>query len=276
MKSIFYSILLTGLMLCSVVKAENADYSRDEAYRGPHSAVVSQDQKFLYVTEFDAAKIAQIDTESCAVVKEIPVSATPTWAVLWQNDSKLLVTFAPQGKVACIDIASGNEEWSVPVGYCPEGIVIHPNQKIAYVANRFSTDVSVVDLEAKKEIKRVKTLREPISVDITPDGKTLYITNYLPLDPSDGYDVAAEVTWMDTETFETGQIRLLNGCVSLHEVSVSKDGKYAFVTNNLARYQMPTTQLERGWMNTNAVAILDAQAKKLINVVLLDDIDLGA
>lgn len=276
MKSIFYSILLTGLILCSVAKAENADYSRDEAYRGPHSAVVSQDQKFLYVTEFDAAKIAQIDTESCAVVKEIPVSATPTWAVLWQNDSKLLVTFAPESKLACIDIASGNEEWSIPVGYCPEGIVIHPNQKIAYVANRFSTDVSVVDLDAKQEIKRVKMLREPISVDITPDGKTLYVTNYLPLDPSDGYDVAAEVTWMDTETFETGQIRLLNGCVSLHEVSVSKDGKYAFVTNNLARYQMPTTQLERGWMNTNAVAIIDAQAKKLINVILLDDIDLGA
>ena len=71
MKSIFYPILLAGLILCSVAKAENADYSRDEAYRGPHSAVVSQDQKFLYVTEFDAAKIAQIDTESCAVVKEI-------------------------------------------------------------------------------------------------------------------------------------------------------------------------------------------------------------
>lgn len=276
MKSIFYSTLLACVALCSVLMAENADYSRDAAYRGPHSTAVSKDQKFIYLVEFDAAKISQIDTASTRVVKEISVSDTPTWAVLWQNDTKLLVTTAPQGTVRCIDIAGGNEEWSIPVGYCPEGIVVHPNGKIAYVANRFSTDVSVLDLEAKKEIRRVKALHEPMSVDITPDGKTLYITNYLPIDPADGYDVAAEVTWMDTETYETGQIRLLNGCVSLHEISVSADGKYAFVTNNLARYQMPTTQLERGWMNTNAVAIIDAQARKLINVVLLDDIDLGA
>ena len=44
----------------------------------------------------------------------------------------------------------------------------------------------------------------------------------------------------------------------------------------LSRYQMPTTQLERGWMNTNAMSVIDVAAKKLLNTVLLDDIDLGA
>ena len=44
----------------------------------------------------------------------------------------------------------------------------------------------------------------------------------------------------------------------------------------LSRYQMPTTQLERGWMNTNALSVIDVAAKKLLNTVLLDDIDLGA
>ncbi len=277
MKSIFYPILLVScLTLCTFVQAENADYSRDEAYKGPHSTAVSADQKLLYLVQFDAAKIAQIDTNDGKVLKELTIPETPTWAVLWQNDAKLLVTTAPQGKVHCVDIASGNIDWTIPVGYCPESIVVHPNGKIAYTANRFSTDVSVIDLEAKKELKRVPMLHEPISVDVTPDGKTIFVSNYLPIDPADGYDVAAEVTWMDTETFETGQIRLLNGCVSLHELSISDDGKYAFVTNNLARYQMPTTQLERGWMNTNAVAIIDVPGRKLINVVLLDDIDLGA
>jgi hypothetical protein len=37
---------------------------------------------------------------------------------------------------------------------------------------------------------------------------------------------------------------------------------------------MPTTQLERGWMNTNALTILDLAGKKLLNTVLLDDVDL--
>ena len=274
---ISFACLLMCVLAVSFVHAENADYSRDTAYKGPHSSVASKDQNFVFVVEFDAAKIIQIKTDDYTIVKEFDVPATPTWCILYQNDSKLLVTSAqPAGVVTCIDIASGNKEWSIPVGYCPESIALHPNGKIAYVANRFSTDVSVLDLETKTEIKRIPTLREPISLAVTPDGKTVYVANYLPLDPADGYDVAAEVTWIDTATYETGNIRLLNGCVSLHEVSISADGKYAFVTNNLARYQMPTTQLERGWMNTNAVAILDAANRKLINVVLLDDIDLGA
>ncbi len=39
---------------------------------------------------------------------------------------------------------------------------------------------------------------------------------------------------------------------------------------------MPTTQLDRGWMNTNALTIIDARAKRPLNTVLLDDVDLGA
>ncbi|MDO4570704.1 MAG: cell surface protein [Planctomycetia bacterium] len=278
MKRTLISAVFPLILLCmSVASAENADYSRTPGYVGPHSAIASKDQNSIFVIAFDGAKIIQIDTNTEKVVRELDAIPTPTSCALWRDDSKLLVTSAqPHGVVACVDLASGKTDWTIPVGYCPESIVVHPNGKMAYVANRFSTDVSVLDLEAQKEIKRIPTLREPISVDITPDGKTVYVANFIPIDRADGYDVAAEVTWIDTETYESDNIRLLNGCVALHEVSVSADGKYAFVTNNLARYQMPTTQLERGWMNTNAVAILDAENRKLINVVLLDDIDLGA
>jgi hypothetical protein len=38
---------------------------------------------------------------------------------------------------------------------------------------------------------------------------------------------------------------------------VSPDGRFAYVTHTLGRYQLPTTQLERGWMNTNALSIID-------------------
>lgn len=270
-------LLMVFLGMGSWLYSENADYSRDTNYKGPHSAVASSDGKYVYVVEFDASKVLRIDTATAAVVKEYDVTPTPTWVVLNKAGTKMFVTSAkPAGQLACVDVESGNTDWTVPVGYCPEGVVLLPNEKEAYVANRFSTDVSVVDLEQKKEVQRIPVLREPISLDVTPDGKTVYVANYLPIDPADGYDVAAEVTWIDTASRKTGNIRLLNGCVSLHEVKVSADGKLAFVTNNLARYQMPTTQLERGWMNTNAVAILDAVNRKLINVVLLDDVTLGA
>ena len=44
----------------------------------------------------------------------------------------------------------------------------------------------------------------------------------------------------------------------------------------LAHYQLPTTQLERGWMNANAVTVIDAAKPETIATVLLDDVELGA
>ena len=44
----------------------------------------------------------------------------------------------------------------------------------------------------------------------------------------------------------------------------------------LSHFQLPATQLERGWVNTNAMSIIDAPARRLLNTVLLDDVDLGA
>ena len=254
-----------------------ADYTRDPKYKGPSGITASKDGKFLYLVERDAAKIAQIDAEALKVLKEFDVPEMPTWVEPNADGSKLFVSSAdPWGKLSCVDVASGKVEYSIPVGHGSESVALHPNGKTAYVANRFTNDISVVDLEQKKEIKRVPAKREPCSIAITPDGKTVFASNFIPIDRADGVDVAGEVTWVDTETLEVGHIRLPNGAVSLHEVVVSRDGKYAFVTNDLARYQMPTTQVERGWMNTNAVAVLDVANRKLINEVLLDDVDLGA
>ena len=39
---------------------------------------------------------------------------------------------------------------------------------------------------------------------------------------------------------------------------------------------MPTSQLDRGWINTNAMSVIDVENKKLFNTVLLDEVDKGA
>ena len=43
----------------------------------------------------------------------------------------------------------------------------------------------------------------------------------------------------------------------------------------MARYQVPTTQIEKGWINTNAVSIIRVSDQKLLHTVLLDDLDRG-
>ncbi|MCX5770545.1 MAG: c-type cytochrome, partial [Candidatus Hydrogenedentes bacterium] len=93
----------------------------------------------------------------------------------------------------------------------------------------------------------------------------------------DGDYVAAQVSIIDTASRSVfASVRLPNGSTGLRGVCVSPDGAFAYVTHILGRYQLPTTQLERGWMNTNALSVIDVKAGTLVNTLLLDDVDLGA
>jgi len=252
-------------------------YSEPGKYLGPAQVVAAKDGAPLFVLCLDSKQIAVVEAAGGKVARTINLPSDPTGMALSPDGARLYVTFAgPQGTVGVVEVASGKVSATIPVGHTPGAPVVCPAGKRLYVCNRFNHNVSVIDVEAKKELGRVPASREPIAAAVTPDGKSLFVANLLPTDRSDSYDVACAVTVIDTAAQKASTIRLLNGSVGLHGICISPDGKYAYVAHILARYQMPTTQLERGWMNTNALSILDVAAKKLVNTVLLDDVDLGA
>ena len=262
------------LGLCMMVAGPAAAQSGQ--YLGPCDVVASKDGKSLFVLNADAAQIAVVDIAGAKVTRTIELPASPTGVALSPDGATMYVTCAvPEGTVNVIDAASGKVKETIPVRHGATGPTVSPDGKRLYVCNRFAGNVALIDLEAKK-VTLVPAVREPIRSAVTPDGKLLFVTNHLPLDPSDGYDVAAFVTVVNTADNSTSGIRLPNGSGSVRGVCFSPDGKYAYVAHILSRYQMPTTQLERGWMNTNALSLIDVAEKKLVNTVLLDDIDLGA
>ena len=69
---------------------------------------------------------------------------------------------------------------------------------------------------------------------------------------------------------------LPNGATDAKSVAVDKNQTYAYVTHLIARYQLPTNQLDRGWMATNTLSIIDLKARKLLTSVLLDTPQKGA
>lgn len=246
-------------------------------YLGPLAVVASNDGKSLYIANVDAGQVAVFDVAGAKVSRSIAMPAEPTGLTLSPDGARLYVTCAaPKSTVCVVDVASGKVETSIPAGHTAIGPAITPDGTRLYVCNRFDHDVSVIDVEAKKEITRVPVIREPFAAAAAPDGKSVFVINHLPLDVADGYDVAAEVTAIDVKSSKARHIRLPNGSSGMRGICVSPDGKYVYAVHILARYQMPTTQLERGWMNTNALSIIDAESKKLINTVLLDDVDQGA
>jgi len=245
-------------------------------FLGPIDVVASHDGRTLFAACADGKGIAVVDVAAGKVSKSLAMPAQPTGLVLSPDGTTLYVTCAsPEGRVCSVDVVSGKLVQTFPVGHGAVGPAISPDGKTLYVCNRFNNNVAVVDLKSR-EIALIPTLREPLAAAVTPDGRLVYVINHLPIDRGDEYDVAAEITVIDTATNRTETIRLPNGSTAVRGICISPDGKYVYVTHLLSRYQMPTTQLERGWMNTNSLTIIDARQKKRINTVLLDDIDLGA
>lgn len=250
---------------------------RADGYKGPIELIPSSDSQFLYVLNRDAKEIAVVHLGDQKVVKTISLPLTPNSMSLSPEGKTLYVGAGEyQGKILIVDPAGGKVTGEIPSGHTPCGLVISPDGKTVFACLRFETCVAQYDVASKKEQRRFPALHEPINSVMTKDGKKIYVANFLPHDPSDGADVAAEITAIDLTSGKTKNIRLPNGSSSMHGIFLSPDGKYVYTTAILARYQLPTSQLERGWMNTNGFSIIDAAKSEFVNTVLLDDVDLGA
>ena len=267
---VFLSLIALIFVSASAVQQDN--------FLSPQALIWSGNKNVLYVALGSTKQVAIFDIESTKVVETIDVPAEPTGLRLSADEAYLYVTCAaPKGCLCVIDTVAKVTVKQIPVGNSPRSPVRSPDGNMLYVCNRFSNDISVISLKEDKQITRINVLREPYAADITPDGKWLYVGHHLPDGPADIEFVACKVLVIDTKTMKVdAAISLPNGGTGLRDVNVSPDGQYVYVTHILARYKVPTSQLEKGWMNTNALSIIDAKKKELIETVLLDDVDNGA
>ncbi len=246
-------------------------------YLSPHTLVAGKGN-ILYVAAGTTEKLILFDATAEKVVGVIPLLCLPSGMVLSPNGLRLYVTAdSPMGEVYVVDTATRQANLLAKVGHTPNAPVVSPDGKTLYICNRFHNDVSVVDVASGSTRRRVPVLREPVAAAVTPDGAMLVVANHLPVGRSDQDYVAATVSVFDTRG-ETAPviIGLPNGSTALQGLCLSPDGAYAYITHILGRYQLFTGQLERGWVNTNALSIIDLKNRQWLNTVPLDGVDLGA
>ena len=265
---------IAGIYTCGA----SAKTASSEGRLSPLAVVAEKEGKNLYVAQFTGKSVAVFDIAAEKITKTISLPCSPTGLAISADGSRLYATgSSPNGKVYVIDVKKAKVIRRIKVGHTPGAPVLGSDGVTLYVCNQFNNNVSVINLRSGKQVAKIPLIREPIAAAITPDGKLLYVANQLPAGSSDKDYTAAAVSVIDTASNKvSAMIQLPNGSMGLKGICISPDGKHVYVTHILARYQLPTTQLERGWMNTNALSVIDAPGKKLINTVLLDDVDLGA
>lgn len=86
----------------------------------------------------------------------------------------------------------------------------------------------------------------------------MFVTNFLPAQRADLDYVAACVSVIEMDGFtKVKDIQLANGSNALRGICITPDGKYIYVSHNLGRFTVPTSQLQQGWMNTSAFSVID-------------------
>jgi len=255
--------------------------SAEQSYLSPSDVVISKDGSTLYLACATGDRIQRFDIETETVVSQFKVEGVRAIA-LSPDESRIFAACGEfKGKLLEIDAKSGKVMRSTSVGHTPVSPVISVDGKTVFFCNRFSradqSDVFAFDTTSGKIRASAKAIREPITMTLSKDGKFLWVVNHLPLMEANLEHVFASLNVYSTADLKpVAKLDMPPGSFAIRNSALSHDGRTLFVSHTIGRFTVPTTHLDRGWINTSAVSIFDAIEQRYINTVLLDDTMRGA
>lgn len=264
-------IFLTACFVCyfaSMALADNPPFFTTD--------IKQNDKGELLLTE-KGTKRVDVFSEDGKLQRSYPMAEVPT-GILVDGDKAYVTTFENGvGKLQTLSLTSGEVTGSVVTGSGACYPMFSQDKKLVYVCNQFSATVTEVDPAAQKVLRTVKVLREPKSAVFSKDGKYLYVANFLPSQRADVDYVAACVSVIEMDGFtKVKDIKLANGSNALRGICITPDGKNVYVSHNLGRFAVPTSQLQQGWMNTSAFSVIDTEKQEFVGAVVVDEPERGA
>jgi YVTN family beta-propeller protein len=152
--------------------------------------------------------------------------------------AKAYVANFKDNTVSVIDTENRKVIATIPVAAGPHGMAMTRDGATVYVSGDGTSSIDIIDTAVDKVVKTINVGKAPNGIALTPDNKLLLVTVY---DEN-------RVVFVDTAT------RTLTGAVTVpkpHTVSISPDGKFAYVTVQepshfaLALIDLPTRSVVR-------------------------------
>ncbi|MEX2187389.1 MAG: beta-propeller fold lactonase family protein [Pirellulales bacterium] len=249
------------------------------AYHSPCSVVVSPDGKTIFAADSTAGSVIVVDAATSQPRTSIKLNGRPQHLALSADGRSLFVAEYDAGTVAVVNVADDTVSARVAVGRWPAALALAEKSGRLFVASQDDHTIAVIDTAASPPqcIARIPVIREPVALAVTADERRVVVANLLPNGVGTNPKLAAEVTIIDAEKQSVaGHVKLPPGSACVRGVCVSPDGKWAYVVHGLGRFNLPITQLERGWVNTFALSVIDIGQCSRVATMLLDDLTQGA
>ncbi len=249
-------------------------YTTDDTYYSPFDTVYSPDGSMIAVSDSTKSQLQIIKASDGDIKKAVPLNGQPK-SLAWNGNECLYVCEYGAGTVAEVNPVAGNVVRRFSTGSKPIGCAVVDGKLV--VSDYGLKKVSVVDLTSGTVEKNVSVRDYPYFMDGTIDGKYAIVGHALPSGDAFAPKYAASVTFVDMSTMqEDVNLTLPQGSSNVKGIKCSPDGKWAYVLHTFGKTSLPTTQITRGWVMTNAVTIIDIANKKIYTTFLLDRLMEGA
>ncbi len=244
-----------------ITKMINADYY------SPFNLAVDQKEKWLYVVAQDTDELLVVDLETKVVVTKIKVGKHPHTVILDQAGERAYVSNEWSDEVSVIDLALLEVVDTIPTGNGPAGILLDQNEAYLYVVNAYGSDISVIDLDGYKEVRRLTAGNNPTGISISPEGKEILVTGRRANIAAYNETLITELTLIDTQT-QRALKKNVESAYLMENAAYTPEGDLAIVTLIRPKNQIPSVQVEGGWMMTHGIGVLERESGSIIQFLL--------
>ena len=248
-----------------IAKLVNADYL------SPFNMAVSPDGSRLFVIAQEGNALLVIDTQTNKVIDKIAVGENPHSIIIKNDGNTAFVSNQWADNIFEIDLSLSKVVDTLKTGSGPAGLVLSADEKFLYVVDSYSSEVSIINLQTKTEIKRLMAGNNPVGMDISPTGNLLYITSRRTLPMPYGTPPMTELTVIDVTTQRVKERKIFDNAYIMENVAFTPSGDMAIATLIRPKNLIPAIQIERGWMMTHGIGIIEPGNNGRIIQLLTDD-----
>jgi len=240
-------------------------------YYSPFNLAPSPDGKYLYVVAEEGNALLVVNTEKNKVTKEIKVGVRPHSVVLSKDGKTAYVSNQWSDNVSVIDLEEYIVTDTLSTGGGPAGLTLSADGHSLYSANSFSSDLSIIDLASGAERNRLFTGNNPTGVQISPDGNLVLVTSRRTLGLPYGDTLRCELTVVNDKKQRVAERLDINQAYMMENIAFTPSGDLAIIPLIRPKNNVPTIQIERGWMMTNGIGIVEQKPPGRTIQLLLDE-----
>ncbi len=243
----------------------------NETYVSPYNLEISKDGSRLYVVGQETNELVVVDPASSRILEKIQVGERPHSVVLSQDGKTAFVSNQWADNIYQIDLTGSRIMDTLSGGAGPAGMVISPDGQYLYVVNSYSSDISVYQLDNHQEKRRLKAGNNPVSIAMAPDGSEIYVSSRRSVPVPHFTSPMTEMTVAGTKYQRVTDRKMWKDAYIMENVAVTPSGDMAITTLIRPKNLIPAVQIERGWMMTQGIGIIERKENGRMIQLLTDE-----